>query len=464
MSTQMVLKSRFGKFICLASFILTSFTVFAESTCQPFAVKEMTESPFALHAAYKDLDDVEELGVTMVRKMLVWGLAVTADGKIRYHLFDKMLQKRQRNGIHSVISLSPTAYTQNPLQQTTDYPQDMSSWLRFVRSVVERYDGDGYKDMDNLSIPIRYWQITNEWEWQWTDSVEKFVRFIKETAQAIKQADQDAIIILGAFGAHSLAVADGFGFRESIVIADRNRSTRKEKYPENVSLNRFVNHPRFKNKRRKVETVLKKAAPFFDIIDLHTYTEDPLDTASSLCWLRNKMQEYGYKKPIWSMENAGPFYNFSIKRFSEDVVKRHMIGISYGLDRIFWSSLNPTPGWPENFLRLALITKDGRKTPAFYTYKLMMKKLGGIRQLETISMEGPVAAFRARLDEDKIVYIAWSRSKSNAWVVPQYVTKAKVTHILTQWGQTDPDVDYIASNDGKLSVRLNGPVFIEPVD
>ena len=141
-----------------------------------------------------------------------------------------------------------------------------------------------------------------------------------------------------------------------------------------------------------------------------------------------------------------------------------MIGIGFGLDRIFWSSLNPTPGWPENFLRLALITEDGRKTPAFYTYKLMMEKLGGIRKLETLAVEGPVAAFRAHLADDKVVYIAWSRSNTSSWVVPQYATKAKVTHIITQWRQAEPDTDYITSLDGKLTVRLNDPVFIELVE
>ena len=164
------------------------------------------------------------------------------------------------------------------------------------------------------------------------------------------------------------------------------------------------------------------------------------------------------------MENAGPFYNFSIERFSQDIVKRHMIGISFGLDRIFWSSLNPTPGWPENFLRLALITQDGRKTPAFYTYKLMVDKLGEIRRLETLSFEGPIAAFRARLDSGKVVYVAWSRSKSSEWVIPQQVTSAKVTQIITQWRQTQPDVDYITSVDGDLTVGLNEPVFIEPME
>jgi hypothetical protein len=94
----------------------------------------------------------------------------------------------------------------------------------------------------------------------------------------------------------------------------------------------------------------------------------------------------------------------------------------------------------------------------------MIEKLGGIRQLETLSVEGPVVAFRARLDDDKVVYVAWSRNSSTAWVVPQNVTKAKVTHILTQWGETEPDIEYITSLDGNLSLRLNEPVFIEPVE
>ena len=36
------------------------------------------------------------------------------------------------------------------------------AYLRFVRSTVERYDGDGVDDMPGLLFPVRFWEIDNQ--------------------------------------------------------------------------------------------------------------------------------------------------------------------------------------------------------------------------------------------------------------------------------------------------------------
>ncbi|MGQ9576341.1 MAG: hypothetical protein ACUVUC_13585 [Thermoguttaceae bacterium] len=40
--------------------------------------------------------------------------------------------------------------------------QPEEAYIRFVKAVVERYDGDGVDDMTGLNVPIRYWQFENE--------------------------------------------------------------------------------------------------------------------------------------------------------------------------------------------------------------------------------------------------------------------------------------------------------------
>jgi len=80
------------------------------------------------------------------------------------------------------------------------YPPDSSHWHDyhvFVKTLVERYDGDGIDDMPGLIKPIKYWEFTNEphnKQYFW-GTPDQFIYMFKETRKAIKEADREAKIV-----------------------------------------------------------------------------------------------------------------------------------------------------------------------------------------------------------------------------------------------------------------------------
>ncbi|MBI2416005.1 MAG: hypothetical protein HYV33_05105 [Candidatus Kerfeldbacteria bacterium] len=89
-------------------------------------------------------------------------------------------------------------------------PYDWAEYQRWVQALVERYDGDGRKDMPNLTIPVTHWEVMNESDLPGSETLDfykegsdEYYTLLRRTAKAIRQADDDAeIVIAGAAGAN----------------------------------------------------------------------------------------------------------------------------------------------------------------------------------------------------------------------------------------------------------------------
>jgi len=99
-------------------------------------------------------------------------------------------------------------------------PTDWGSYTSWVKSVVERYDGDGQDDMPGLKFPIKYWEVMNEPdlampEPEIEDEQEQeslnffaeengpdaYAELLIKTNLAIKSTDSDALVLIaGAAG------------------------------------------------------------------------------------------------------------------------------------------------------------------------------------------------------------------------------------------------------------------------
>jgi hypothetical protein len=310
--------------------------------------------------------------------------------------------------------------------------------------------------MPGLVKPIEFYQVENEWYWQWVGEPEEYVAFLKETSAAIRKASSNAKVIAGAIEGSPIAVAEGFGDKNYITWGWTDKSKRE------VYASEYVKTGLYRKRKKQVELLLKNGSPYFDIVDFHSYSQDPYRIKTDLKWLHKKMEEYGYQKEIWSLENAGPFFNFSPERFAEDVVKRHIIGFSNGLARLFWSSFKPTIGWSENFIRLALIDRHGNKSPAYYTYKLMTDKLKGLKSVKRMPTPTGISGFKARKKSGEI-YVLWSDSVSQKYLFPISLKKIMLTNIVTRKGQPPPETKRIAVKDGQVMLEVSSPVFIEPI-
>ena len=407
------------------------------------------QSPFGLHAAGDSYNFAQDLNAHFIRKIVSWAEVEPRSKKYKFKDIDRHVNALQKAGLDLVITLHLVSRwgvdvdyeklaTEKPERSWTlfsGYPSHMDSWLTLVRKFVDRYDDDGKNDMPGLQRPIRYWQIENEVLWQWQGTPQQYLDMLAQTSRTIREADPQAKIILGG-------LTDGL----ALAKADRGVSTEGQRKVINV-----------------LEHVLREGAPYFDIIDFHSYDDEPYGLALQACWLREKMKKVGISKPIWSLENAGPFDDFTAARFAEHVVKRHIVGLAYGIDEFFWSSLNPTLGWSEQYLRLALLDRSRRKTPAYYSYKIMAHLLGSMKSLERLPSSAGISAFKATLP-DRDVYIVWSDNGEQEWSLALQSDLVRVTHLITEPGTTQPRIDEIRTIKGVLTIPVTtSPLFVESV-
>jgi len=418
--------------------------------CPPLQAAKFEHSPFGLHAAGGSQRKANDLNAAFVRKIVLWQQGEPQPGRYLIVGGDTSIREIQAAGLDLVVTLRTTSRwgvdvdyealtaerPNHPWTRFSGPPRDMSAWLNFVRAVVERFDGDGVDDMPGLQRPIRYWQIGNEVRWQWQGTLDQYQQLLHETARVIRQTDPQARIVLAAIT----------GLRE-LAHDDFARG------PE-------AQTPGHRKTVAALSRVLTDASNDYDIVDFHSYDDDPMSLATQVCWLR---QHIDSSKEIWTLENAGPFDDFTTARCSEDIVKRHLIALAWGVKGFFWSSLNPTTGWSEPYQRLALLDEAHRITPAYLTYRLLTTKLQGLTSLQVLDTPASVHAFRASTRRGDVL-VAWCDSGECRWELPVEASGAEVTHIITSLNQINPQTETVRAQSGVIVLTLTpSPVFIEPL-
>lgn len=82
-------------------------------------------------------------------------------------------------------------------------PCDMAAYESFVTALIERYDGDGFKDMPGLLYPLKHWEVLNEPEVKevnrtlFSGSAEDYFELLKSTYSAAKRANNEVVILNG---------------------------------------------------------------------------------------------------------------------------------------------------------------------------------------------------------------------------------------------------------------------------
>jgi len=360
-------------------------------------------------------------------------------------------------------------------KQWTLYPHDetLPMWIRFIRAAVDRYDGDGKNDMPGLKYPVRNWHFVEEFPMVEWDSSETYVEVLKPTYEAIKGEDPHALVIIpGLAGnyARYFAFADGF-------IQDPDAGVWKEvKYTREA----LASSPLLRREKEAYEYILREGRDYFDVVDIHLYEEKDTFVEGKLDWLKHKMQEYGYQKPIWCIEGGGPlkdppgkptrhgdpyFGEWSAKENAEFVVKLHVMSAARGVERYHWglSGTSDTGYWNGPWTVMALMTYDRVKKPAYYTFQLMMQKLKDFESVKDISF-GNTRLFEFVVGSKK-VYVAWSSDNtSQVYDLSSELGKTQidVTSIVIELqpngNPVEPKQQQLSSTVVLLSIT---PVFIE---
>ncbi len=419
--------------------------------------------PFGLHAVDGDAVSLHNLSVRQVRiAAITWDSIEPQKGAYDFTASDNAILNLQQGGVNMIVATlrainmwggnaaAQAGYDpKDPMTANSGFPSDINAWKAFIAAMVERYDGDGIDDMPGLLYPVKYWQVEGEWMWQWKDTTENYLAFLQITYNEIKKADPAASVIAGAItGAIAFAVGEGFDSTGYFEKDDGAGGSVK------VSRAQLSASPSYRKALAKAGNLLNYGQNFFDIVDVHLYSRNSGAIAPAMDWLRYTMSSYGYLKPVWSLENAGPLYGYMEDLHAGEVVKRYLYAITSGIEKIFWSSLHVTPGWPEKYQNLSLIDTYNRNKQAFYTYKTLVSKIDGYDTIEPIDIGAGVNCFKVTR-QSTVTYILWSDQRGTGTLTLPAST-LRVTNTVSQKSRT------FSYKGGDLSLRLWGdPLVLE---
>jgi len=424
------------------------------------------DSPFGFHPAFVAPDVgkgdrwscAREIGIHWHRPVVYafWFMCQPtyrdyADGVFHWDQLDRHLGEVPKH-INVLWNLSARTYT----QPDSFLPRDVEGYKRYVRAVVERYDGDGAGDAPGSPV-VRYWQVENEPNLaRWAGTPKHYAELLRHTWEAAKQADPHCTIVIGGVGGW---VGSG----------------------PNSSLRGF---------RRFYLPVLKRLDGIgFDVFDYHWYgnaTGDYRGYGRVHDEVRQALDAHGFKHaPIWITEmgsySGDPSDNppQSEQQQAADLVRRYVYPISLGVEKIFWA-FGLVEGFKHDdgyFDHTGLIynghgTSDkgrGVRKVGYYTYRLMTSKLEGKRfSGELANLPANVHAYRFGHAPELVTVIWWDwwsepEAKQKTVALPSDCD-ARVTSAITDRHGTR-NCWQAQAVGGEVVVALGRePCFIERAD
>ena len=110
---------------------------------------------------------------------------------------DSLVKWAGERGMHILpvfgYTASWAANQEIPESYWTLYPPDPSYWGEYevyVESLVERYDGDGYRDFSGMVIPIKHWECINEpYGMYFLGDIDQYIEMFEHSRAGLKRAD-----------------------------------------------------------------------------------------------------------------------------------------------------------------------------------------------------------------------------------------------------------------------------------
>jgi hypothetical protein len=343
------------------------------------------------------LPQLRELGAGLVRVYLYWSQVEPEPDRWSFDAVDAFLDQLDGSEEVWVTVCSSSRWA---TRQATDFlppspAKDLEAYRRFVDRLVRHCAGR-----------VRYWQCDNEPSnvgLLWAGTAAEYVAQLKVMYRAVKDADPDALVVLG--GAP-------FGLPES---------------------------PPDSPDRQFFDVLLADGRDAFDLFDLHLYGEAsriPADIETA----RGLMRAVGYEKPLVAGEYNAPWPNLypeavaamqaamaslyermpslppQLQMFMRgcppeleakrhrincrEIVMRNLLALASGVRRtICWNLAPEIPGYENHlsvmdllFGKLALLDYEGtelsRRHPAADTFALVAGRLTDVDSVVRIEVPG----------------------------------------------------------------------------
>lgn len=298
-------------------------------------------------------------------------------------------------------------------------PLDENAYIRFVKALVERYDGDGAGDSPNLRFRVGYWQVDNEPP----HGLKDYARFLKITYRAVKEADPGAKVLIG--GVPGMPPAGD--------------------YIENFDRNYLP----------ILKEISASGEKSFDIFDFHWYGDasgDYLGDEKVYRHITRRMSELGISfDETWMTEMGtysgdpvpAPFagilrdYPFqSEKQQAADIFKRYIHALSIGIKKIFTTGIAEGFKYDEGYFDFTGLVFDGKyghdggkgvKKLAYHTMKKMIELLEGSDWDGIVKVTENEGVFvYSVMRENRRLWIAWNDGPKNKKAVIEGVEAARV--------------------------------------
>jgi hypothetical protein len=356
-----------------------------------------------------------------------WKYMELKRGEYSFSMADTFMRQIQKSGVNLVVVLSTSNTnfrTKRVLYKQKDFtkPHDPKAFEEYVEAVVERYDGDGFRDMPGLRYPVKYWEIGNEPEAPFEYNGKNFLEVLRSGFRAVKKADPGSRVLMCATNIGAMGPSP----RDRIVM------------------------------RFWTDVLEGGGMDCFDILSVHSPIEIDLTRTTGLSdFWRERLQqagkkawitEYGFYTGVVEMEDLldpgckNVFVGGNEAETSANFMKSTAIYFASGYEKVFWTFFYAKEmDWMEH---AALVKNDGKPRPVYYTQKLLASKLDGFTSAREVSCG--LYQFTVK---GKSVYIAWGDG-----YLP-LTGKVKVTTIYGYSEVSDASQVYLNSY----------PIIIEPV-
>ncbi len=207
---------------------------------------------------------------------------------------------------------------------------------------------------------------------------------------------------------------------------------------------------------------------YFDIANFHYYGriegnfEERLEQRFDE--YKATMDKYGVKKPIWVTETSTSSYEKSVlsgpsseQIQARHVVKRLVIFSAKGAEKVFWHDYRET--FKNNkFYQCNLVDPETNiPKPAYYTFKLIVDKLGYYKTVETLRRDS-VRLYKFTTPTNKPIFVVWSSSSQTIDLSEYFEAKeVLVTHIIED-NSVQPKTEITKTTNIHISAS---PIFIE---
>ena len=454
---------------------------------------ERKEDPFGVFndiATVKgkmSLDYAVELGIKRTRLGLFWEMVEPFEGKYNWTLVDKVINMHHKAGISPLITVKSVsrwgAYSGGgPLgKYRAGPPKDMKKYRKFIRAVASRY-----KDK------VKYWQIENEVFDKtlytspfWNGTKEQYLELLKAAYEEIKKVDPDAKVVIAGF-ANFLFVKYSEGNPNAKLffeyVLDKGRD-----YYDVIDFHQYFTTNHLSEELAIINGTMKKLGLKKELIttevgdfDIRLFLVQALNPQKKIPIVqefmkipsvRNKLNEY-LKGGVTSRErnqfsiflkensDSGPLLE---KYQAENLTKRVCINLSQGVTQFYWAWMMDQKDPIDWYMgHMSLTDRDGRRKPHFYTYKILISKLRGFKNVKEIKVAKGIRFFQFSFPDKRKLFIVWSEPKKQEIDLRPYISnpEIKITHIITKRRKTDGNAMVHKTKCCTLALTVT-PIIVE---